>query len=211
MSGATGKYKAGGDLRRLTALSLLTALVAVLACLGNFIKVGPCPISLTLCPIIIGAALYGPSAGALLGAVFGAVTIITGILGWDGGVVMLLMGVNPVACVLVCVAKSTAAGFLAGLVYRAASRFGKENEKKNSKTAVILAGIVCPVVNTGIFVLGMLIFWMDTLAAWAGGSNVVVYALTGLTGINFLVELAINMILASSITLIIQYASGRRR
>ena len=203
MSGSVGKYKADSGLRRMTALSFLSALVVVLACLGSFIHIGPVPISLTLCPIIIGAALYGPSAGAILGAVFGVVTIITGVMGWDGGVVMLLMGTAPVACVLVCIAKTTAAGFLAGIVYRAFS--------VHRKTAVVLAGIVCPVVNTGIFVTGMLVFWKETLSAWAGGSNVVVYALTGLTGINFLVELTINMILASAITLIINYASGKRR
>lgn len=203
MSGSVGKYKADSGLRRMTALSFLSALVVVLACLGSFIHIGPVPISLTLCPIIIGAALYGPSAGAILGAVFGVVTIITGVMGWDGGVVMLLMETAPVACVLVCIAKTTAAGFLAGIVYRAFS--------VHRKTAVVLAGIVCPVVNTGIFVTGMLVFWKETLSAWAGGSNVVVYALTGLTGINFLVELTINMILASAITLIINYASGKRR
>lgn len=203
MSGSVGKYKADSGLRRMTALSFLSALVVVLACLGSFIHIGPVPISLTLCPIIIGAALYGPSAGAILGAVFGVVTIITGVMGWDGGVVMLLMETAPVACVLVCIAKTTAAGFLAGVVYRAFS--------VHRKTAVVLAGIVCPVVNTGIFVTGMLVFWKETLSAWAGGSNVVVYALTGLTGINFLVELTINMILASAITLIINYASGKRR
>lgn len=214
MSKSSGKYRVGADLRRLTSLSLLVALVVVLACLGSFIKIGPVPISLTLCPIIIGAALYGPSAGALLGAVFGVVTIITGVLGWDGGTVMLLMGIHPVACVLVCVAKTTVAGWLAGFVYRAVSAKKAESEGKsseNSKLAVILAGIVCPVVNTGIFIAGMLVFWRETLASWAGGSNVVVFALTGLAGINFLVELAINMVLASAVTLIIKYAAGRRR
>ena len=214
MTNSTGKYKAGSNLRRLTSLSLLIALVVVLACLGNFIKIGPVPISLTLCPIIIGAALYGPSAGALLGAVFGVVTIITGIMGWDGGTVMLLMEIHPVACILICIAKTTAAGWVAGIVYRAVSAKRSEASEKysgNSKLAVILAGIVCPVVNTGIFIAGMLVFWKDTLASWAGGSNVVTFALTGLAGVNFLVELAINMVLASAVTLIIKYAAGRRR
>lgn len=214
MPKSTGKYKPGAEMRRLTSLSLLIALVVVLACLGNFIKIGPVPISLTLCPIIIGAALYGPSAGALLGAVFGVVTIITGVLGWDGGTVMLLMGIHPLACVLICVAKTTAAGWLAGSVYRTVSAKRAESSGKaseNSKLAVVLSGIVCPVVNTGIFIAGMLVFWRDTLASWAGGSDVVMFAITGLAGINFLVELAINMVLASAVTLIIKYAAGGRR
>lgn len=194
-----------GDLRRLTALSLLSALVAVLSCLGNFIKLGPFPITLTLCPIIIGAALYGPSAGALLGGVFGVVTLITGILGWDGGAVMMLINANAVALLILCLGKAVAAGWTAGTVYRLLSRKGRE------KAAVVAAGILCPLTNTGIFILFMLTVYRETLAVWAGGSNALMYVFTGLAGINFLVELAVNMILSSAITMIIQYAVRRRR
>lgn len=190
-------------LGRLTMLAILTALVVVLGSLGNFIKIGPFPISLTLCPIIVGAALCGPSAGALLGAVFGIVVVITGILGWDGGAAMILMGTHPFWLVVVCIVKTGAAGFLAGLVYRAFA-------DKNPKTAVVAAGIVCPVVNTSIFVASMFIFWKDTLRAWAGGSDVLTYAITGMVGVNFIIELAINLALASAVTLIIKYALNRK-
>ena len=184
--------------RKLTTMGILMALIIVLGMLGNFVKIGPFPISLALCPIIIGAALYGPAAGALLGAVLGIVTIITGILGWDGGTVMLLMSSHPFWCVFVCILKTTAAGYLAGLVYKAVT------SEKETKLGVVLAGIVCPVVNTGIFILSMILFWKDTLASWAGGKNIILFAITGIAGINFLIELAINMILASAITLIIK-------
>lgn len=198
------KRNGTGDLRRLTALSLLAALVAVLACLGNFIKLGPFPITLTLCPIIIGAALYGPSAGAFLGGVFGIVTLLTGILGWDGGAVMMLINASAVGLVILCLGKAIAAGWAAGTVYRLLARNGRE------KTAVVVAGIVCPLTNTGIFILFMLTVFRKTLAVWAGGSNALVYVFTGLAGINFLVELAVNMILSSAITMIIKYALHRR-
>ena len=46
---------------------MLAALVAVLQLLGQFIKFGPVSISLVLIPIVVGAALYGPTAGAVLG------------------------------------------------------------------------------------------------------------------------------------------------
>lgn len=196
------KSGSSSEIFRLTSMSILTALVVVLACLGSFIRVGPFAVTLTLCPIIIGAALFGPSAGAILGAVFGVVTIITGILGWDGGTIMLLMEIAPFPCVFICVLKTTVAGWLAGIVYRIF--------QNKTKLAVILAGIVCPVVNTGIFIAGMLIFWRETLESWAGGSDVVLFALTGLTGINFLVELTINMILATGITFIIKSVAGRK-
>lgn len=183
--------------------SLLTALIVVLTILGNFVRFGPFPITLALAPIIIGAAMYGASSGAFLGGVFGVVTLICGLTGWDGGTVIYLMGVSPVACVLVCVLKGVGAGWAAGLIYGALC-------KKNEHLAVISAGIVCPVVNTGLFILGMLLFFTSALESWASGQGVLYYVIFGLTGINFLVELAVNLVLSSGITTIIKYGKGRK-
>ena len=193
--------KSKSDLRRMTGLSLLAAIVAVLSALGNFIRIGAIPITLVLAPIIIGAAIYGVRAGAFLGGVFGIVTFVTGVLGWDGGAVMLLMSASVFWTLFTCIVKGALAGCAAGLVYKAA-------EKKNSLLASVLAGIACPVVNTGIFIICMLLFFKEILASWAGGKDVVTYIIFGLTGVNFLVELAVNMILASGITAIIKY--GKR-
>ena len=187
----------------MTGLSLLTAIIAVLTVLGNFVRFGPFPITLALAPIIIGAAMYGPSAGAILGGVFGLVTLLSGLAGWDGGTVIYLMGVQPVACILVCVLKGAGAGWLAGLAYRLAAR-------KNSLVGVIAAGVVCPVVNTGLFIAGMLLFFTSTLESWASGQGVLYFVIFGLTGVNFLVELAVNLVLASGITQIIKYTEGRK-
>ena len=110
---------------------------------------------------------------------------------------MLLMSINPVACILICIVKGAAAGFFAGLCYEAIA-------KKNDKTAVIVSGIVCPVVNTGLFVLGMLVFFFDTISGWAGGQNMLLYIIVGLTGVNFLVELGVNVLLAAGIERIIR-------
>lgn len=183
--------------RRLTGLSIFTALIIVLQVLCTFIRFGPFSITLALAPIIIGAAMYGRNAGAYLGFVFGLVVLITGILGWDGGVVMLLLSQNAVGCVLICLVKGAAAGWLAGLVYDLIA-------KKNDLAAVITAGIVCPVVNTGLFIVGMLVFFVSTLESWANGQAMVYYLIFGLTGINFLVELAVNIALASGITRVIR-------
>ena len=70
---------------RLTSLALLAALVVVLQTVASGIRIGPVPISLTLVPIVVGAILFGPGAGAGLGAVFGVVCLIAGITGADRG------------------------------------------------------------------------------------------------------------------------------
>mgnify|MGYP001633396665 CR=1 FL=1 len=178
-----GKQK--GNTRRMTGLAIFTAIIVVLQVLCTFVRFGPFSITLALAPIIIATAIYGKGAGAYLGGVFGLV------------VLMLLMSINPVACILICIVKGAAAGFLAGLCYEAIA-------KKNDKTAVIVSGIVCPVVNTGLFILGMLVFFFDTISGWAGGQNMLLYIIVGLTGVNFLVELGVNVLLAAGIERIIR-------
>ncbi len=190
--------------RRMTGLSLMSAIVVVLTILCTFVRFGPFAITLALAPIIIGASVYGCSAGAILGAVLGVTTMITGVLGWDGGTVMLLLGLAPVACIVICIGKSTLAGLASGAVF-------KLIEKKNRYAAVIAAGIVCPLVNTGVFIIGMSLCYADTLRSWAGGGDMLTYLIFTLTGINFLVELGVNLVLSSGITTIIKYAKGRRR
>ena len=185
----------------MTGLAIFTAIIVVLQVLCTFVRFGPFSITLALAPIIIGTAIYGKGAGAYLGGVFGLVVLITGLLGWDGGTIMLLMSINPVACVLICLVKGAAAGYAAGLCYEAIAR-------KNDRKAVLASGIVCPVVNTGLFVVGMLVFFFDTLNGWAGGQNMLLYIIVGLTGINFLVELGVNVLLTAGIARIIR--AGRK-
>ena len=189
--------KQNGGTRKMTGLAIFTAIIVVLQVLCTFVRFGPFSITLALAPIIIGTAMYGKGAGAYLGGVFGAVVLVTGLLGWDGGTVMLLIGINPLGCVLVCLLKGVAAGFFAGLCYELIA-------KKNDKLGVLISGVVCPVVNTGLFIVGMLVFFFDTLSGWAGGQNLLLYIIVGLTGVNFLVELAVNIVLSSGITRIIR-------
>ena len=114
---------------------------------------------------------------------------------WD----KILFSQNAVATVLLCIVKGAAAGYIAGIVYKALS-------KKNEFLAVVLSAIICPVINTGLFVLGMYIFFVDTLSAWANGVNIIYYVIFGLTGLNFIVELITTVVLSSAIKRIIAVA-----
>lgn len=187
------------NIKKFTTVSLLSAIIAVLTIICTFIRFGPFSITLALTPIIIGAALFGRNTGAFLGTVFGVIVLVTGLAGWDGGTVNLLFSQNAVATVLLCIVKGAAAGYIAGIVYKALS-------KKNEFLAVVLSAIICPVINTGLFVLGMYIFFVDTLSAWANGVNIIYYVIFGLTGLNFIVELITTVVLSSAIKRIIAVA-----
>lgn len=181
---------------RLTGLGILTAIIIVLQVLTTFVRFGPFSITLALIPIVVGAAMYGKGAGAYLGAVFSVVVVIMCITGGDVGGFMV-WSANPVMCVIMCMLKGTAAGFLAGLMYQLVG-------KKNQLLGVILAALISPIANTGIFIIGMLLFFRETLASWAGGSDLLTYIIMGLTGVNFLVELGVNIVLSPIVVKIIE-------
>lgn len=174
-------------IKRMAAVALLMALVVVMQFVSGLIPpVGGFSISLVLIPVVLGSALYGPGVGALLGGTFGVIVFINCVTGADPGGAMVLQA-NPALCFLVVMAKGILAGLLSGWVYRLL-------KNKNTYLAMLCAAIVCPVVNTGVFVACMLTFFKDVLSAWAGGGDLLAYILTGLVVANFLPEMIINVV-----------------
>ena len=181
-------------------LGVFSAIVTVLQSLSYLIKIGPFNLSLVLIPIVLGAVIYGPKFGAILGGVFGAVTVIGSITGIDSGG-YILFNSSPVLTILLCLIKGTAAGYVAGIV-------GNYAKIKNRYLSTVLAAVCAPVVNTGIFIAAMYLFFKETLYAWSGDSNVFYYTITTLVGINFLIEFSVNAIFSPIIYRII-YALKR--
>jgi len=185
------------DTKTIVGLGLLTAIVIVLQAAAISIKFGIFSITLVLVPIIVGAALYGVKAGAWLGFVFGVVVLFT-----DAGA---FLAVSVPGTVVTCILKGMLSGLAAGAVYSILS-------KKSNMVAVIMAGLVSPIVNTGIFLIGCILFFMDTIKEWALGAgfgNVYTYMITSFVGLNFVVEMAINLILSSAIVAIIKIGTKK--
>ena len=174
-------------IKRMVGIALLMALVLVMQFLGGVLTTASgFSISLVLIPIVLGAAVYGPSAGAILGGTFGVIVYMNCVSGADMGGAMVFQA-NPILCFVVVMAKGILAGLAAGGVYKAL-------KGKNAYIAMLVAAIVCPVVNTGTFVICMMTFFKDVLSAWAEGGDVVSYVLTGLVLANFVPELIINVV-----------------
>lgn len=190
-------------IKRMAAVALLMALVVVMQFISGLIPpVGGFSISLVLIPVVLGSALYGPSVGALLGGTFGVIVFINCVTGADPGGAMVFQA-NPVLCFLVVMAKGMLAGLASGCVYRLL-------KNKNTYLAMLCAAIVCPVVNTGVFVVCMLSFFKDVLSAWAGGGDLLAYILTGLVVANFLPEMIINVVFSPAgqrIAHVVQYTN----
>jgi len=200
-----------GNVRRLAVLALFTAIVIVLQMLGSFVRFGVFSVSLVLIPIVVGAALYGAGAGAWLGFVFSVAVLIT-----DSAAFMVI---NPFGTILTVLLKGTLAGFVTGLVYRPLSKTGvylileaKAKERWRVDLGVAVSAILCPVVNTGLFLLGCLCFFLPTHQEWgsaAGFENVGRYMILGLVGANFLFEVLVNLILSPLIVRLVQIGKKR--
>ena len=172
----------------LVGMAIFTALVVVLQEMAGVIKIGPFSPSLVLIPMVIGAAVYGVKAGAWLGLVFGVIVLAACITGTDmGGNAMWLF--NPAVTAIICIGKGVAAGFLSGLTYRGLRH-------KSQLLAAVAAAVVCPVVNTGLFCIGAVAVFRPLLEQWSGGTDLLSYVFLGLIGLNFLVELGINVVLS---------------
>ena len=174
----------------MTGIALLMALIVVLQFVTSMIPpVGGFSISLVLIPIVIGAAVFGPGAGALLGATFGVLVYINCVTNADPGGAMVFQA-DPILCFLVVMGKGILAGWFSGLTYAALKKW-------NPHVAILCAAIVCPLVNTGTFIICMLTFFKDVLAAWAGGGDIIAYILTGFVLFNFVPEMIINVVFGS--------------
>lgn len=198
-------------IRQMVLLAVLTAMVMVLQLAGNYVRlpIMGTTVSLVLIPIALGAMLLGPAAGAWLGLVFGAVVYIQcGVMGMDA-FTAFLFNAHPIVTLLICVVKSTLAGFLAGLVY-------KLLKNKNEILAVFLAAAVTPIVNTGVFIIGCFAI-LSTIESFIavnqeffGDVSGVYFLFIVCAGINFIFEFILNMVMAPAIERIIHIFARRR-
>ena len=180
-------------IQRMVGIASLAAITAVLQVIANYITFGPVNITLALIPLVIGAILYGPWAGAGLGALMGVIILTAPSTG-------SFLAINPFLTVLICLLKTSVAGIASGFIF-------KGLYKKNLTVAVVLAAIAAPIVNTGLFALGSMAFFWKTLQEWAGGSNTLGYLFLTMIGTNFLIEFAVNSVLSPSIVYIVRIIS----
>lgn len=179
--------------QRLALLALLTAIVAVLQMLGIAIRFGVFAVSMVGVPVIIGGALLGPLAGAWLGLVFGVTVLLSGdatlFFAWD-----------PAATVLIVLLKGVLAGLAAGGSYQLLGR-------RSGFGATLAAALAYPLVNTGVFFLGCMLFFLDDCVQFAANLGITgsgpMVVMSAFIGFNFFFELGLDLVLCPVIVRII--------
>ncbi len=182
---------------RLFAMVKLAMLVALLMifCFTpiGFLKIGIVEITFNMIPIVIGAIVIGPAAGAFLGALFGAASF------WQcfgqSAFGVLLFGVNPFFTAIICFVPRILAGLLPGLIFRAMTR------KKDSITAYFVAAAVGSLTNTVLFVGGFCLLFKDTMLGMADdkGLSPLAFIATAFL-LNAAIELIANTAIATAVS-----------
>lgn len=178
-------------IKLLAEISIFSAIIVILQLLATFINFGSFPITLTLIPIIVGSFVYGPLVGGLLGLVFGIVVSIMVIIGIDpSGATMF--SIHPIITILTCLIKGSLAGYLSGIFYKLLKNI-------NQKVRIIISSAICPIINTLILSLSLLLFFDNELKILIGM----------FISINFIIELLINILLAPGLTNLVNHSINR--
>ena len=137
---------------RLTQLALLVAILIVMAYtpLGYFRTPG-LEISFLMIPVTVGAILLGPSAGAVLGLIFGLTSF--GTCFGSSAFGTTLLGISFTKTFIVCVVTRTLVGWLAGIAYKAMSK---------TKFGIPAASLISPLLNTLFFTGSLVMFFYNT-------------------------------------------------
>ena len=175
--------------KRFTTISIFAAIIIILQIISTYINFGGFPITLTLIPIIVAGAVYGPSIGALMGLVFGVIVSLMVIVGADpSGAIMF--STHPIITVVTCIIKGTCAGYIGALVYKLI---------RNNKVGIIISAIVTPITNTLTLYISLALFFEESFIALIGGFMT----------INFAIELLTNVLIAPGLLVLINRVKGR--
>ena len=186
------------ETRNKTRMMVTTALFAAIIVALQFVPIPPIggiPITLSLVPIVLAAVLYGAVQGAILGALMGIAIVIQILTRPDlaGPLTMTMYTFSPVMTIVLCIVKSTAAGYLSGVVAKLLNKF-------NRTVSVVAASAICPIVNTGLFLAGVFAIFDKPLSEWVSANtqhtSLMAFMLIVILLGNFLPELVLNVVVS---------------
>ena len=185
-------------IKRMVGIAILSAIVIVLQVLSNYVQIGAISITLALIPIAVGAILYGPTAGAILGVLMGLIVLTA------PSTQAYFFVNNPAATIFLCLLKTGIAGLVAGLLFKLFAFFAKKTTSTKKKKALFAAGVIVatliiPVINTSLFIGGATLFFLNSVY---GGSAMAI--INGVFTTNFLIEFIVSAVLSPAIVTLIK-------
>jgi len=157
---------------RITLTAILMAIVFLLAFTPlGYLVIGPIAATTIQMPVIVGAVIMGPAAGATLGFAFGLSAIVK-ILTMPGADPFATMALNysPLAYIIVCMGSRIAMGALTGVLAMLLRKIPFTSGKK-SIIGYGITGFCGSMLNT-VFYLGLLWLLCAQVVATAYGVDI---------------------------------------
>ena len=134
-------------IKRIVGVAILSALAVVLQLIANYMPSGsPVNLNLALLVITIAGVVYGPFSGAIVGTIVGFVIIFA-------PSTSAFIGHNAFMTVVLCLLKTGLAGMCAGFLFKLIKRWSVPG-------GIVSASLIVPIVNTGLFLIGAMIFFL---------------------------------------------------
>lgn len=193
----TGNFS---KVQRMVILAVLIALTLVMALTPlGYLKIGALSISFLCIPIAIGATVLGPTAGLILGTLFG-ITSFVQCFGMDAfGTAML--SINWFYTFIICVVARALMGWFTGLIAKGLGKVfeGKTVGKFNLND--LIASILCPVMNTAFF-LGFMAILFGSIEVM--GLNVITAVVIPALSINCILEIIACFVVGSAVSIAVK-------
>ena len=185
------------NVKKLVGLATLTALVVGLQFLSNYVSFGSVSITLALIPIAMGAILCGPLAGLFLGLVMGGIVLSA------PSTIAVFMPINVGMTIVLCLLKTGLAGLASGLLFKLFARIAKKQTETSKKkvlfaAGIIVAALVVPVINTGLFIVGAVLFFSEPFGGTFAG------IVSAVITTNFLIEFLVSALLSPALVTLVQ-------
>lgn len=184
--------------RYMVQLALMVAVILLMAFTPlGYIRTPGISVTLLTIPVAVGAILLGPVGGLVCGAAFGLTSFYQCFVSGSFGTVLL--GINPAATFVTTVVPRVLEGWLCGLVFIMVHRLAA-----TKKFSWYIASLVCPLLNTVLFMSALVIFFYNTdfiqgIAETLGVGNPVTFILA-FVGVQGLIEAVICFIIASAVS-----------
>lgn len=191
-------------------LAVLLAILLMLEITGlGMFKTFGLELTILQIPVILGAIILGPSAGAILGGAFGLLSF------WEcfgkSQFGATLLGINPFLTFLVCVPTRILMGWLCSLIFRAMDR--KLAGTKGDFASYVVASLSGALLNTLFFMTTLCLCFYHTeyiqgFASALGAGNVFLFVVL-FVGVQGLVEAALCTVVGAGVGKGVRHALHR--
>lgn len=183
------------DTKRMVQLAILIAVLIVLDITGiGLVKIPPVSITTMHIPVIVGAIILGPSAGAVLGGTFGIISVLEATFRATSPVDIAFspfLSGHPIASLLMSIGTRILLGVAAGYLFKWISQL----DKTNILASTVSAALATLVHSAG--VLGCLWLLFPNLSLAFKDILMVILSL------NFLLEVAAAVLFALAFSKVI--------